>query len=67
MVIFVTKKLRTLGRPHAFFRRLRIAVRGTIIEDIDNFNRVSEMFHILQSPQSRYNDAVEGFGYHEFY
>ena len=47
------KKLRPLGRCHAFFRRLRIAVRGQIIEDIDNYNRVSELFHILQSPQSR--------------
>ena len=31
------KKLRPIGRAHAFFRRLRIAVRGTIIEDIDYF------------------------------
>jgi hypothetical protein len=43
------------------------AVRGTIIEDIDNFNRVSEMFHILQSPQSRLNDSIEGFGYNASY
>jgi hypothetical protein len=55
--------LRPIGRPHAFFRRLRIAVRGQIIEDIDNYNRVSELFHILQSPQSRLNDAAEAFGY----
>jgi hypothetical protein len=59
------KKLRPIGRPHAFFRRLRIAVRGTIIEDIDNFNRVSELFHILQSPVSRLNDSIEGFGYND--
>jgi hypothetical protein len=38
-------------------------VRGQIIEDIDNYNRVSELFHILQSPQSRLNDSAEGFGY----
>jgi hypothetical protein len=61
----VLKKLRPIGRPHAFFRRLRIAVRGTIIEDIDNFNRVSELFHILQSPVSRLNDSIEGFGYND--
>jgi hypothetical protein len=59
----VDRYLRPLGKVHAFFRRLRIAVRGTIIEDIDNFNRVSEMFHILQSPTSRLNDGIEGFGY----
>ena len=57
------KRLRPIGRPHAFFRRLRIAARGTIIEDIDNFNRVSELFHILQSSDSRLNDSIEGFGY----
>ena len=57
------KALRPIGRAHAFFRRLRIAVRGQIIEDIDNFNRVSELFHILQSNHSRINDAGEEFGY----
>ena len=44
-----TKKLRPIGKAHAFFRRLRISVRGQIIEDIDNYNRVSEMFHHLQT------------------
>ena len=57
------KALRPIGRAHAFFRRLRIAVRGQIIEDIDNFNRVSELFHILQSRDSRFNDGGEEFGY----
>jgi hypothetical protein len=31
-----TKKLRPIGKAHAFFRRLRVSVRGQIIEDIDN-------------------------------
>ena len=57
------KKLRPIGKAHAFFRRLRISVRGQIIEDIDNYNRVSEMFHILQTAHSRSNDAIEEFGY----
>jgi len=57
------KSLRPIGRAHAFFRRLRIAIRGQVIEDIDNFNRVSELFHILQSNHSRINDAGEEFGY----
>ena len=57
-----TKKLRPIGKAHAFFRRLRISVRGQIIEDIDNYSRVSEMFHILQSKDSRLNDSIEGFG-----
>ena len=58
-----TKLLRPIGKAHAFFRRLRISVRGQIIEDIDNYNRVSELFHILQSRQSRANDGAEEFGY----
>jgi len=58
-----SKRLRPIGRSHAFFRRLRVMIRGQIIEDIDNFNRVSELFHILQSPTSRLNDSIEGFGY----
>ena len=58
-----TRKLRPIGKAHAFFRRLRISVRGQIIEDIDNYNRVSELFHILQSRDSRKNDMIEEFGY----
>ncbi len=58
-----TKLLRPIGKAHAFFRRLRISVRGQIIEDVDNYNRVSELFHILQSKQSRNNDSAEEFGY----
>ena len=60
-----TKKLRPIGKAHAFFRRLRISVRGQIIEDIDNYNRVSEMFHILQTKHSRANDMIEEFGYND--
>jgi hypothetical protein len=57
------RRLRPIGKAHAFFRRLRISVRGQIIEDIDNYNRVSEMFHILQTAHSRANDSAEEFGY----
>lgn len=60
-----TKKLRPIGKPHAFFRRFRISIRGQIIEDIDNYNRVSELFHLLQTPAARLNDAIEGFGYQD--
>ena len=60
-----TKLLRPIGKAHAFFRRLRISVRGQIIEDIDNYNRVSEMFHILQTKHSRANDMIEEFGYND--
>ena len=57
------KLLRPLGHCHGFFRRLRISVRGQIIEDIDQFNRVSHMFHLFQSPETRFNDMCESFGH----
>ena len=56
------KRLRPLGGPHAFFKRMRILCNGQICEDIDDYNRVHEMFHVLSSPESRKNATVEGFG-----
>ena len=44
------KQLRPLNAPHAFFNRLIIKMRGVIIEDIQDYNRVHEMFSILQTP-----------------
>jgi hypothetical protein len=56
------KFLRPLGGPHAFFRRCRVLVGGQVVEDIDNFNRISQMMQILKSKHSRENDRSEGFG-----
>jgi hypothetical protein len=56
------KTLRPIGPVHAFFRRLRITMRGVVIEDIMDYNRVSEMFDLLSPPQTRFNTKVEGFG-----
>jgi len=56
------KQLRPLGSPYTFFRRMRILANGAIIEDIDDFARVSEMFSTLTSADSRLNDDAEGFG-----
>ena len=36
-------------------------LNGAIIDDIDYYNRVSEMLHILTSKSNRDNDEVEGF------
>ena len=54
--------LRTLSGPHSFFKRMRILCNGQIVEDIDDFNRVSEMFSMLTSTHSRKNVASEGLG-----
>ena len=53
--------LRPLTGGWGFFRRGRCMVNGAIIDDIDYFNRVSEMLHILTSKSNRDNDEVEGF------
>lgn len=57
-----TPILRPLGNPYSFFRRMRILVNGAIVEDIDNFNRVSELFSILSPKDYRINEDMEGFG-----
>ena len=49
----ILKTVKTLGHCHGFFRRLRLSVRGQIIEDIQDFNRVSHMFSLFESPQTR--------------
>ena len=51
-----------LSGPHAFFRRMRIVCGGQIVEDIDDYNTVCEMFNILQSKNVRANDEIEGTG-----
>ena len=58
-----TEALRPVGGPWAFFRRMRILAGGQIIEDIDQYNRVHELMHILTSKNSRENDGAEAFGY----
>lgn len=53
------KSLRILGLAHTFFRRVRVIAGGQIIHDIDEYNRVHEMFQILSSKEKRVNDQIE--------
>ena len=55
-------RLRPLGGAHSFFTRLRVLCNGQIVEDIDDYNRVHEMFSILTSTDSRVNETAEAFG-----
>ena len=57
-----TKILRPISGPWSFFRRARCLVGGAIVDDIDYYNRVHEMLHILTSKANRDNDSSEGFG-----
>ena len=59
----MTKTLKPLGYCHGFLRRLRISVRGQIIEDINQFHHCSHMFNLFESPETRFSDMCEGFGF----
>ena len=41
---------------------MRILCAGQIIEDIDNYNRLHEMYHMMKPIEKRTNDGIEGFG-----
>ena len=56
------KSLRTISGGWAFFRRLRILCNGALIEDIDAYNLVHEMFCDLQARHVQANINVENFG-----
>jgi hypothetical protein len=58
----IGKSLRPIGGPWSFFRRMRILAAGQLVEDIDNYNRIHEMMHVLVAKESRENDAAEAFG-----
>ena len=48
--------------PAVFFRRCRIIAGGIVIEDIDNFSRLSLMLHALKTEDEQLGIAAEGFG-----
>jgi hypothetical protein len=54
--------LRPLGGPRTYFRRMRVLCNGQIVEDIDDYNRVHEMFLVLNPYEARVNNKVEAFG-----
>jgi len=48
--------------PAAFFRRARLLCAGVVLEDIDDFNRLSLMVTSLKSQDEQLSIAAEGFG-----
>jgi hypothetical protein len=49
--------------PASMFRRLRLLANGSaVIEDVEDYARVHEMFSLLQSSNRRYNQLAEGWG-----
>ena len=48
--------------PWGMFRRMRLLCGGQIVEDMDQYGRLHEMFHMMKPTEKRNNDAIEGFG-----
>ena len=48
--------------PAVFFRRARLICGGQVVEDIDNFNRLSLMLTALMPQDKQLEIACEGFG-----
>ena len=48
--------------PAVMFRRARVIAGGQVIEDIDDFNRLSLMMTALKSQDDQKKIAMEGFG-----
>ena len=48
--------------PAVFFRRARLIAGGQVIEDIDDFNRLSLMLTALKPEEEQLEIATEGFG-----
>ena len=48
-------------KSHGFFTRLRVMSRGSLIEDIGEYNRVHEMFQTLRPDNETKSDYLEGF------
>ena len=57
------RKLRPISNPYSFFRRFRLLSGNTVIEDVDNFNRVSHMFSQLMNDGARDDEDAIGFGF----
>ena len=47
---------------HNWFRRLRVIIGGQVVEDIDNYNRVCQMFTVMMDKEKQKNDANESWG-----
>ena len=56
------KALQSISGPWSLFRRVRLTAGSQLVEDIDQYNSLHEMFDILTSPDIGVNQMAEGFG-----
>ena len=54
------QSLRPIGGPWSFFQRLRILFAGQLVEDLDQYASIHEMFSILGAEGAIRNDYTEG-------
>ena len=54
------KRLRPIA-PWGFFKKMRITCGGSVCEEITEYNRTHEMFHMMKPAEIRDNDLTEGF------
>lgn len=48
--------------PLCFFQRMRVLMKGTLVEDINYLHRIEHLFDILLPPQRRRTQAMQMFG-----
>ncbi len=48
-----SEELRPLSGPWSFFSRTRILAAGQLVEDIDNYNRIHEIMHVMAAMQQK--------------
>ena len=53
-------KMWVVGGPHSFIRRARLMCGGTVVEDIDQYNRIHEMMSVLSGDKKRDMDDISG-------
>jgi len=46
---------------HNWFRRLRVIIGGQVVEDIDGYNRVVQMFTTMMDKNKQLNDSIESW------
>ena len=46
---------------HNWFRRLRVIIGGQVVEDIDNYNRICQMFTMMMDKEKQKNDSIESW------
>ena len=57
------KALKPLSNsPMCFFQRMRVLMKGTLVEDINYLGRVENLFDILLPPQRRRSQSIQMFG-----